>query len=186
VESELQAILGRVPLENASGDQVFFDLTAYREELTKRFGSHAWIQDSRALVDEPVYTRWRGGFSNEEGETPHTWRWSNGSGEITLFNFSGTRRVRMRMEIVLGQGRSSSVVLKGDLIEESIHIAGSEEISRVVELPPGAHSMLFTCDAPPIHAPADPRRLVFRIQNFGVSPIQEAVEGKEVPENSGS
>ena len=64
-------------------------------------------------------------------------------------------------------------MIEGNLINEDLGISNAGyRYEKEIIVPPGSHSIRFSCDAETIDTPTDPRDLVFRIENFQMVEIE--------------
>ena len=61
------------------------------------------------------------------------------------------------------------LTVEGDLVAETIQLAGAVPFVRKIEVSPGDHVIRFACDGTPADAPADPRTMVWRVENFALA-----------------
>jgi len=170
--NRLVKIIGSEPLDSSDGHRAFFELQGYKSRLSKEYGGN-WVAETVRSINQPVYLEWRRGFYGTEGEPPDTWRWSNGRGELVLYNMSSSRELVLRMTLSSQPGRNVRVRMRGDLFSAEVLINGETEFSQRLSLPEGEHRIQFSCDAPRIRSLNDPRHLVFRVRNYGLLPYGE-------------
>jgi phosphoglycerol transferase len=167
LEADLRAIL---PAEATSGDGrlTFFSLDDY--DRSHHVGESP---ESRARRRHdalgPFSIFWKG-FYRSERESTRTFRWSRGASELWIENESPTpRRVSLTMTLFAAQA-PAHLRLRGDLLSSDLELpAGGVRFAPTVDLPPGRHVVHFDCDGRPADAPADPRNLVWRVDNFDLA-----------------
>jgi hypothetical protein len=77
------------------------------------------------------------------------------------------------MHCVAGAPASATLSIQGAAWREELAIAGEgREVTRELVLPPGETRVCFACDGEPVHAPGDPRTMIFRVENFSVRRLE--------------
>jgi phosphoglycerol transferase len=147
---------------------IFFDVTGYADALRASMLPAQWDQ----LAKASLYTlrlAWGGGFSGREGTDEAHWRWCSESGLLTITNDSPEpRTVRVSMKATSADPKPSNLRIRSAVWNDDIKLDGSgRDIAHEFTLPPGSHSIAFECDGRPAAVP-DPRRLVWRIDNFRI------------------
>jgi hypothetical protein len=61
------------------------------------------------------------------------------------------------------------LTIEGDLLAETIELAGPTRFVRTLKVPPGRHVIRFRSDGRPAEAPGDPRTLIWRAESFALS-----------------
>ncbi|GIP55062.1 glycosyltransferase [Paenibacillus vini] len=125
---------------------------------------------SNHLPESSVTTNWSGGFSTLETFNDENWRWCSESGELELTNHSSRpKTVLINTGIKTGYPENASLFVSSDVWSEQFIInCFSEAIARSFTIPPGTHTIKFTCDAQRVDVPPDGRVLVFRLNNFSL------------------
>lgn len=172
VEAKLSNSLGTSPLISDDGRLVFFNLTEFREKLKAKFTPGDW-EEQRNKTLYPLLVRWKGGFSDLESMPGEEWRWCSSEGELHLTNGSPRKRkVTLEMVFATGHEEEANLVLSGSLLTEHLRISSrSKFFSTTLVVPPGRHTIRFECDAGRVHAPLDPRHLVFKVSNFNLKEL---------------
>jgi hypothetical protein len=117
-----------------------------------------------AVSGRPLRTSWHSGFYPAEGDS----HWCRGRGKLTLTNVSDRPcTITLEMDLRTGGAGPSRLDLESPLFADHLVITGSpSRYTRNLRVPPGRHLVCFRCDARPLGAPGDWRRLVFRVENF--------------------
>lgn len=115
--------------------------------------------------------QWLGGFYDLEGSSEQNWRWCSDSGQLKIKNMSSQeKRLKLQMEFASGYPEKATLVLKSDIFNEVLTINNvGTEYTKELTIPPGETIIEFQCDARRVDSPADPRYLVFRVNNFIIS-----------------
>ena len=172
VEAGLRAGLGAEPLVSQDGRLVFFDLTDYRRRLPTAL-SPAEIE--RML--RPLTVSFARGCYGEERVADRAFRWCMRAGDIRVSNDGGGRR-RLAIKMTLFAAQSPArLTIDGDLISEVVGLEGATRFTREIDVPPGDHSIRIRSDGRPADAPDDPRRLVWRVEDFSFEELLTSPEG---------
>ncbi len=179
VEAKLFSTLGASLLVSDDGRLIFFNLTEFREKLKAKFTPEEWeaqrdktlfplLVKQRDKTLFPLLVKWEGGFSDLESMPGADWRWCSSGGELHLINSSPHEKtVTLEMLFATGYAEEASLVLSGPLISEHVKVNSNPRFfSKTLSIPPGHHTVKFTCDARRVNAPRDPRHIVFKVVNF--------------------
>jgi phosphoglycerol transferase len=171
-EAELSNVLQTKPLVSTNGRLLFFNLTDYTARLREKYPESEW-KTKQETSFYPVLLDWTGGFSGLEDSPGKTWRWCGSEGELHINNTSPrTRVINLEMSFATGYRESSDLVISG-LISEQLKVGWDlVTYSKPVTVPPGESVITFRSNAKRVHAPLDPRYLVFRIENFKMTELQ--------------
>jgi hypothetical protein len=168
VEAAFRTILRDEPLAGADGRLVFFDLAEFGRRLHEG-RSRAEIEHRIYLAQHPLALSWAGGFYDPERAESRTFRWCQAEGELRVTNDTDLRRTAsIRATLVAAHG-PARLSVEGDLVAETIELAGAVPFVREIEVSPGDHVIRFACDGTPADAPADPRTMVWRVENFALA-----------------
>jgi hypothetical protein len=140
--------------------------------------------DSRALfvrlqdlhVQQPgwagVLVQWGQGYFMLERDRAATWRWSGPRAVMTLTNNSQELATAIvRAAFRTGHAEPAKLRISG-LISEELRINSTDKMwSAKLIVPPGAHQLIFECDARPVDAPNDPRVMVFWTKDFEITSL---------------
>jgi len=110
---------------------------------------------------------WGGGFYPLEKEGAKAQHWCASSGELTVRNPGPARDTVVRM--ILASATTSPVPLSitGPTFAESITIeVGGTLFSKRFRVPPGETAIHFSSRAKPVTVGTDPRKVVFRVEDF--------------------
>jgi phosphoglycerol transferase len=168
VEAEFRTVLGNEPIAGVDGRLVFFDLAEFGRRLHEG-QSRAEIELRLLLAQHPLALTWASGFYDVERAESRAFRWCQALGELRVTNDTALRRTAtVRATLVAAHGPARLTVL-GDLLVDTIELAGGVPFVREIEVPPGDHVIRFACDGRPADAPTDPRTLVWRVENFALA-----------------
>lgn len=172
VEAKLRGTLGVEPLVSGNNQMLFFDLGAYNSKLAQKYGGE--LGAKRQTVLNPLTPEWTGGFSGLEGTDDLNWHWCSSEGELVINNsLKEDRKLTLEMGLATGYEELANLSLDGDLISEKLKInVRPTAYSKIITIPPGRHSIRFTCDAKRVDAPLDKRSLVFKVINFSVQELK--------------
>lgn len=171
VEAGLAAATGATAFVSADGRISFFPLQLLRHRLFQRLGAAGWNEAARVLAWR-VVASFQAGFSAEETDGSQTWRWGSRKATLVLHNAGETpAAVVLEMELETGRDDPSRLTIESDFWNETLELgADPMRLSRTLTIPPGSHELRLRSSAEPIHAPEDPRVLVFVVRNFDVRP----------------
>jgi phosphoglycerol transferase len=172
VEAKLRGTLGIEPLVSGNNQMLFFDLGAYNSKLAQKYGGE--IGAKRQTVLNPITPEWTGGFSGLEGNDDLNWHWCSSEGELVFNNgLKEDRKLKLEMGLATSYEELANLSLDGDLISEKLKInSRPTAYSKTITIPPGHHSIRFTCDAKRADAPLDKRSLVFKVIDFRVEELK--------------
>jgi hypothetical protein len=111
---------------------------------------------------------WVSGCYGLEGSAPGQWRWCGTHGSLVLRNQSTkAKRVTLSAAFSTGHDKPAPLHIHSPLFDESFTVNSYlRSYAKTLVLPPGEHTIEFTCDAAKADAPADPRTMVLRIDHF--------------------
>jgi phosphoglycerol transferase len=169
LESDLEAVLHRKPLVDATGRYAFFDLTDYGARLRGRHTDAQW-QALQENALHPVLPSWHRGFSMEFDVATTGGRWCGTNGELMLFNPAlQTQRIKLTMALRTGCPQAAHVRISGPLLTKELTIDGqSGDLTETLTVPPGRHVLHFWCDGQPTGN--DPRR-IFKVTQFRIDAV---------------
>jgi phosphoglycerol transferase len=172
LETKLRDLLGIEPLVSANHQMVFFDLGAYNTRLAAKYGGG--LESERETVLNPLAPQWTKGFSGVETTDDLNWRWCSSEGELVINNgLKKARTIKVDMGLATGYEELANLTLDGDLVWEKLQINSKPTAySKTLTIPPGRHSIRFTCDAKRVDAPLDKRSLVFKVMNFRLQEVK--------------
>ncbi len=157
VEEELAAVLGPPVLVDEYGSRAVFSLRAHADALRASLGDAQWRARSDAEV-RPVYLGFYDGF-NPLDRRPESYRITAGKrGRMILENPSTeTRRVTLSAFARAANG-PATLKLRGALVEGDFVLPAA--IERTIDVPPGEHEIVLTCDGAPSNEVYGGRRIV--------------------------
>jgi hypothetical protein len=125
------------------------------------------------LADRPP-VEWADGFFALEETEEHNWRWSNSEGILIINNTSDRdKKFRVTTKLFTGYPELSNLKIESDLFNENLKISSAGyNYNKEFIVTPGSHTFRFSCDARRVEAPADPRYLVFNMENFRMVEIK--------------
>jgi hypothetical protein len=172
IEAELTNALRITPMVSRDNKLAFFDLSQFNETFKHKFTSEQW-EKRRELSLDPVIISWGTGCYDVERSQQVEWRWCQRESELHISNNTATvRRLRLSMWLSTGSADFSNLSVSSQLFSDTIKVNGAAtEYSRTFEVPPGEYTIRFSCDAPPIDSPTDPRILIFQVKNFRHSEV---------------
>jgi phosphoglycerol transferase len=168
LEADLARMLGTAPLVSSSSRFAFYDLAPYTQSLKQPLNDHEWQARQEAVL-HPVAFRWLPGWHlPEQSEAEGTFRWCTGPGELRITNeFDRPRRLTLRMTFQTPDAGPWHLRIEGELWQEEVPVdAQGRAVTKDVVVPPGTHTLRFTCDRRPSARPGDGRVLSFRVLNF--------------------
>lgn len=115
-----------------------------------------------------IILRWSGGFHALEGTPEKNWRWCSSDGTLAMFNPSNSDRTyTLKASFVTGHPEPANLRIKSTVLNEDLLISNEGyDYERQLVIPPGRHVITFASDAERLHAPNDPRYIVFGTRNF--------------------
>jgi len=163
IESELSTLLGSQPIVSDNQKLSFFSIVEFQKKLEEYYGAN--LQARREQILNPLVVSFRKDCTGPESLNDRIWYWCGNKGEIQIENsMSKPREVALDMSLyVEGEGNFK---IESDILRDNLRLKGLVPVRKQFSIPPGKHSILFTCDAPRVNAPLDPRTLVVRIDNF--------------------
>ena len=169
LEDAFAVILEEAPLTNADQTLLFFPLTSYAAELRAHQTEDAWrIAKEKTLC--PVRARFGAEFSYPEQQGDDTFRWSAPEASLVIENdLAFPRRVYLKFDGRTIGPRSATLSVEGTIASGEYSI--STESNPIVwegMLPPGKHTLRFSCNAPKIKAHFAPYQVGFQMYNFSI------------------
>ena len=160
-------MIGSAPIASNSGRLSFFSLLEYRKRLREQYTESQWLE-RQDLALHYLIISWGGGFSNLEASPGKTWRWCSSQGTLDLYNTAAReRKVVLEMSLSSGYEEFSNLSIRSSVYNEDRKInLNPSPLTLTLTLPPGHTTIEFSSDAARVKAPADPRYLVFRVEDF--------------------
>jgi len=167
LEKKIEEIIQKAPFISPNNRYSIYSLIGFEEKLISKYSKKEW-QEKKERAIYPLFISWGKGFYGLERNKESNWRWCSQHGILVLNNsWKKIRRVEIKMEIAIGYEEFSNMIISGDLISENFRLNSKGiKFKKDITVPPGKHIIEFQTDAPPIIAPGDLRKLVFRINNF--------------------
>jgi hypothetical protein len=171
IEAGLREALQSEPTVSGDRRLAFFALTEYRRRLEAR-KDPADLAFRRYAASHPVGVQWSTGFFGVERAGDAMFRWCGPDGELRIENDSDETR-RIALQLGLSAARPPArLSIAGPLLTDVLTLGDDgQRFARDIDVPPGHHVVRFHCDGERAFAPADPRSLVWRVDN----PIIEEV-----------
>ncbi|MFN0122698.1 MAG: hypothetical protein ACKV2V_19545 [Blastocatellia bacterium] len=177
MEKDMNEMLGAPPLVSHNQRFLFYDLRDFTGRLTRPLAA-ADLDARRDEALHPLLTLWKDGFSFEEFSGGNAWRWAAEESRMDIVNDSKQTR-QVTLETVLSAGRDAVVKIESPFFSEEVNInQAGVSFSRALTIPPGRHVFRFSCYAPRVIAPMDPRILVLRVQNFRLNAALAAMPAR--------
>lgn len=162
LEGQLRQLTGVEPLVVSKNNRMaFYSLAAYEAKLKGNTPDDQWEARKREIRDylhtSPL-VRFGQGIDPEERTDVAGWeqfRWVRlPNGTVHLTNQTAQpQRVRVRFSARTHHPGKWELHVKGIGLDETIGVnADLTAFERVIDLPPGAHSLRFVCNAPPYDA----------------------------------
>ena len=122
-------------------------------------------------ISQELSLEWGNGFYDLEGNPIHNWRWGSPHGEMYLTN--NTQRV-LAVTITMKLGTSykerSNLIISGPSFKENLKINADPLLySKIINVPPGRHAVIFESNAKKPANSTDPRLLSFNISDFQIT-----------------
>ena len=131
----------------------------------------------RQLEQNVLYlsrVEWWGGFSALERDKEYNWRWCSEEGTLVINNATGRdMKFVMSAHFQTGYPELSNLKIESTMFNENLKISSNKSsFNKNFVLPPGRHNIKFSCDAPRLVAPNDPRNLVFCTFDFQLNEVK--------------
>lgn len=168
LERQISAATGIKPIVSADNRLTFFGFPA---------GFAATAPEMIAATEQPeqllrgdLRIQYGAGFHEEERHLQRVWHWSRAKSELRIKS-AREQTVTLTMLLATGNREPSTVTIGGSLMNEQLRVnSDGAHLERKLVLPAGESTLRFSCDATPINAPNDPRTMIFRLENFSLSP----------------
>ena len=172
--AEIQLRTGNTtpPLRHVDGLQVFLDLRNYKARLEAE--RPVELAALRLQEQERLQVLWLHGFVSFEPvgqESKH--RWCGRRGELVLVNPTDRTR-RFQCHMVFGNLMAESADLKIDGAIWSDRFPVNRDVTSktyTIVVPPGRHTIRFTCKPPADYRPRDTLEQIFFVAQFEVAEI---------------
>jgi phosphoglycerol transferase len=170
IEGQLRQLTGAEPVVSEGGRLAFYPLVGYEGKLKGDTPADRWEGRKREVRDHlhtSPLVRWGKGFDPEVRTPNPGWeqfRWVRlPGGSLHLTNRTQqTHPVRIRFAALTHHPGDWKLRVKGVGVDEVIGVSAiPTEYDRVVQLPPGEHTIRLVCNAPPYDG--TPNALVFTV-----------------------
>jgi hypothetical protein len=106
-----------------------------------------------------------------EGTPPNQWRWCGPDSLMVIHNSSSQpRRVTLSTDFSTDHEKAAPLKIRSPFFNDTLGVSSHRvAYTRTFIVPPGDHTIAFTCMAPRSAAP-DPRNLVLRFDHFRLEP----------------
>ena len=167
LESQIGALLGSTPLVSTNGRLSFFLLDQDANASLYRQTGLVGGVDMDRLLHPPVATPGAGCWGKEQ-LGPENWHWCGKKGSIEIFNASKSqRKVLLETTFATTSLSYSNLIIDGGGVHQKLRInSNGTHWQTTVAVPPGALTLQLSSNAERTYAPADPREMFFRINNF--------------------
>lgn len=146
-----------------------YDLRAYARYLEQTFGPIQFREMERR-ESEQISVLWLKGFSSYEriGDENRRHHARPEATMVIVNPTDRTRRLRIGMDFSTLQKDPTTLSIRGDIWDDAIEglKLTPRHYERVLEIPPGRHTVEFLCPPPPSHLHGDSRRLFLLVSNF--------------------
>ena len=107
-----------------------------------------------------------------EGAPPHQWRWCGPDSLVVIHNSSSKpKRLTMSADLSTDRERAAPLRVRSPFFDSSVTVGRHQLFfARTFIVPPGDHTIVFTCTAPKSGSASDTRNLVLRFENFRLEP----------------
>ncbi len=168
IEAELTKEVGAPPLSTADRSSLFFDLSPYARRAHAELTA-SQLQRRRDLALHPVLVRWLGGCYRPEHGPKGAFRWCTEGADLAIGNDAQVAQSVVVRFTAFAAIPSATLTIDGDLASETIRLEGSGvPFTRALSIEPGRHAIGFRCDGAPDRPFSDARKLVWRIEGFGL------------------
>lgn len=168
VEAKLFAVLNEKPIISDTKDQVFYNLTNYRQKLVKEKGKEEVQKQQREFLTLPILVNWNKGFYPLEKVGEDNWNWAKKESSISIINENkNTKKIVLEFYPVSNYPEPSNLYIESGLFSKQLTINGQKQLFRIdLEIPLGAHKITFKTDSKKVVSPNEARDLYFRLFNF--------------------
>jgi hypothetical protein len=171
IETALRGLVGAPPMVSRDGRLAFFDVSHVSRvaSLDARSLSPEERERRIEVASHPLVFGWTDGCYDVElvKDDGTAFRWCRGSGVIGVQNeLPYPRRVTLRATLFPASTPARIAFDSAWFGAEFDLAAAGTALEREVDVPPGYHEIRFRADGQAADVPADPRTLVWRIQDF--------------------
>jgi phosphoglycerol transferase len=167
LERQIATATGSKPIVSSDNRLTFF---AFPPGFAATSAEIATTAEPEQLLPGDLRIQYRAGFYEEERHLQRVWHWSRAQSELRIKS-PREQAVRLTMLLVTGHSQASTVKISGSLVNDEVRVnSDGARVQRKLLLPAGESILRFSCDAPPVDAPKDPRTMIFRVEDFSVTP----------------
>jgi phosphoglycerol transferase len=173
IEAGLSEALQSEPTISRDHQLAFFALTDYRRRLEAGEDPEE-LSFRRYAASHPVGVQWSTGFFGvERAGDGNSFRWCGSDGELRIENDTNeTRRIAIHMGLSAARPPAHLSIM-GPLLTDALTLdEEGQGFARDIDVPPGRHVVRFHCDGARAIAPADPRNLVWRVDNPAIDDLR--------------
>lgn len=165
MEDQLHELLQVNPMISNNQRLSVYDLTAYARKLQSELPPSEWTAKHEAAL-HPLFFSWAKGFYGSEGSGENTWRWCKKQGDLRIIN-TGSRPKVVNLTLKLKSENPGKLSISSDFFNEALQLSQAPvTVEKSLTIPPGQHTIHFSCDARKVNAPNDSRELVFNVVGF--------------------
>ena len=130
------------------------------------------VADPAAPPDyDSISIDWTPGCYGPEGAAAGQWRWCGPDSQVVIHNTSTQpRRLTLSAGLSTGYEKAAPLRIRSPFFEDTVAVSSHRlAYSRTFTVPPGDHTIVFTCRAPRLDVRGDPRDRVLRVDGFQLS-----------------
>jgi phosphoglycerol transferase len=168
IEKELSSLLKVKPLISEDNNSSFFDLQPFALSLKEKESSSVWEKHLLDEAPDKTSLSWGQGFYALEQADKVEWHWSDKKGVLILVNYD-TKPVQAKLlfKALTADKSISTLRIKSSLLTTQLQVnSDGTTFEKNISIPTGQHKIYFYAEGHQVIAPADPRRLFFRIENL--------------------
>ena len=163
--------MGLPSIESRDGRLSLYDIGPYAARLRAAYGPEEWAR-ARETVLHPLVLDWLPQCSSLEGNAGHNWRWCGSRDGLMVENPSGhARKIEIHGALAAAAGGACSVGVGGPGWTETLRVSNTAlaPLRESLDVAPGTSIFRFKSDCRRLLTAADPRPLVFRVEDFGAA-----------------
>jgi len=128
-----------------------------------------------------INAEWAPSCYAPEGAALQEWRWCGPDSLVVLHNSSTVAQgVALSADFSTGYDQAASLTIRSPFFTDDLTVSRRKlPYARTFAVPPGDHTIVFTCKAPRVTAANDPRNLVLRIENFSLKPAPDVLTASQ-------
>ncbi len=188
LDKKLREKLGTPTVVSSQNRYLFYDLEPLIESMRKRYSPEV-LDQLRTLVLNPVLIHWRKGFWLEQ-QHPETGpgRIANSRCEFEVHNPLGfTRTVHLQMQLDwLGRAQPATLSIESEFfsMELAVEPGKGAILDRVIEVPPGRHTIRFAMNSSSGAEEASKRGSAFRVFRYRCDEMNLPMAGEYTSEGA--